>query len=66
MQRTILSTAEVSEILGVPTETLRFWRHKGTGPQSFKLGPRKVRYAREDLDAWIAEQRQATGSAAAR
>lgn len=66
MQRTIFSPAEVSEMLGVPVETLRYWRHKGAGPRSFKLGPKHVRYMRDDLDAWIAEQRRsAVGDGAA-
>jgi hypothetical protein len=44
------------ELLRVPVATLRWWRHKGIGPRSFKLG-RHVLYERSDLDAWIDAQR---------
>lgn len=52
----LLTTTEVAELLRTPAETVRFWRHVGKGPKSFKLG-RRVMYAREDVDAFIAEAR---------
>jgi excisionase family DNA binding protein len=54
---TYLTTDEVSEVLRTPAETVRYWRHIGKGPQSFKLG-RRVLYAREDVEAFIAAARQ--------
>lgn len=51
----LLTLAEVAERLRVPTATLRFWRHKGTGPKSFRLGGR-VAYKASDVEAWIEEQ----------
>ncbi|MFW7415782.1 helix-turn-helix transcriptional regulator [Demequina sp. SO4-18] len=42
----------VSERTGVPINTLRYWRHLGQGPQSFRLG-RRVVYAVSDVEAWI-------------
>jgi excisionase family DNA binding protein len=53
-----LTTAEVAETLRAPVETVRYWRHIGKGPQSFKIG-RRVLYAVEDVEAFIAEARQA-------
>ena len=38
--------------LSVACTTLRYWRHLGTGPHSFRLG-RHVLYRREDLQTWI-------------
>ena len=38
-----------------PLSTLRFWRHTGEGPKSFKLGGRVV-YKREDVEQWIEDQ----------
>jgi predicted DNA-binding transcriptional regulator AlpA len=52
----ILNTTEVSQLTRVPVATLRWWRHQGTGPHSFKLGPRKVMYRESDVLAWIDEQ----------
>lgn len=59
-----LTTNEVAALLRTSPETVRFWRHVGgdRGPKSFKVG-RRVLYAREDVETFIAEARQA-GSAA--
>ena len=55
--RTLLRIEEVSARTGVPVPTLRWWRHNGTGPESFKLG-RRVVYEQADVQAWIAAQRR--------
>lgn len=52
----LLNTAQVSERLGIPAATLRYWRFQGIGPKSFKLGPRRVAYKLDDVEAWLAEQ----------
>ena len=53
----LLDIPEVSKLTHVPEATLRYWRHKRTtGPKSFKVGPRRVMYKREDVEAWIEEQ----------
>jgi predicted DNA-binding transcriptional regulator AlpA len=49
----ILNTSEVSRITNVPVATLRWWRHQGMGPRSFKLGPRKVMYRESDVQTWL-------------
>jgi excisionase family DNA binding protein len=55
-----LTTEEVATLLRTSPETVRFWRHVGKGPRSFKLG-RRVLYAAEDVDAFIEVARQAQG-----
>jgi hypothetical protein len=55
-----MDTNEVSEEIGVPTPTLRYWRHADKGPASFALG-KKVVYRREEVERWVAEQEQLTG-----
>ncbi|MGI8815489.1 MAG: helix-turn-helix transcriptional regulator [Pseudonocardia sp.] len=62
IQRRLLTMMEVHALTGTPVDTLRFWRHKGVGPKSFRLG-RRVVYDRSDVELWIAEQR-AGGDAA--
>jgi excisionase family DNA binding protein len=52
----LLTIAEAAELLRAPVATLRYWRHLGTGPRSFRLG-RRVLYRRDDLCAWIDHQR---------
>ena len=61
MRRTLLSTAQVSTMTGVPQNTLRWWRYRGYGPKSFKLG-RRVVYSEDELTAWIEHQHAAEGN----
>ena len=51
----LLSLDEVADLVRVPVATLRYWRHLGTGPHSFKVG-RSVRYWRTDVLRWLTEQ----------
>jgi DNA-binding transcriptional MerR regulator len=53
----LLTIAEAADMLRAPVATLRYWRHLGTGPRSFRLG-RRVLYRRADLYAWIDAQHQ--------
>ena len=43
-----LMVAEVADVLRVPIATLRYWRHRSTGPRSFRVG-RGVRYWRSEV-----------------
>jgi excisionase family DNA binding protein len=51
----LLTITEAAELLRAPVATLRYWRHLGTGPRSFRLG-RRVLYRRNDLQAWVDQQ----------
>jgi len=51
-----LTTAEVAELCRAPVETVRYWRHMGRGPASFKVG-RRVLYDADDVERWLAKQR---------
>lgn len=64
MTRTILSLAEVSAMTGISIETLRFWRKRGDGPPSYRIG-RRVVVDLSSLEAWLAEQRRAAGARSA-
>ena len=59
---TYLTTEEVAELLRTSPETVRYWRHIGKGPKSFKVA-RRVLYAVEDIDAFIAAARTAGDAA---
>lgn len=61
----ILTTAETSDLISVPVATLRYWRHVGAGPRSFRLGGRKVAYKKSDVLAWLDAQYNAEGDPAA-
>jgi excisionase family DNA binding protein len=57
----LLTIGEAALLLRAPVATLRYWRHRGTGPHSFRLG-RRVLYRRDDLDTWIDAQRRQAGT----
>ena len=56
----LLTSAEVAELIRVPNATIRYWRHVGIGPKSFKMGPKRVLYREDDVLAWVADQYGAT------
>jgi DNA-binding transcriptional MerR regulator len=51
----LLTIDEVATIVRVPVATLRYWRHLGTGPNSFRIG-RSVRYWRTVVYDWLHDQ----------
>ncbi len=53
-----LTTTEVAELLRAPAETVRFWRHTGKGPRSFKIG-RRVLYDIRDVEEYVERARTA-------
>lgn len=54
-----LSTAEAAEYAGIPANTLRYYRHRDSGPASYKVGTRVV-YDVADLNTWLDAQKVAT------
>ena len=52
MSENYLTTNEVAERLRTSPETVRYWRHIGTGPRGLKVG-RRVLYAEEDVTTWL-------------
>jgi len=51
----LLTLPEVADLVRVPVATLRYWRHLGSGPQSFRIG-RTVRFWRSDVLHWLEVQ----------
>ncbi len=51
----LLTLEEVAAQLRTPPATLRYWRHSGTGPKSFRLG-RRVMYREADVATWLQRQ----------
>jgi DNA-binding transcriptional MerR regulator len=54
-----MTTKDVSNELGIPVGTLRYYRSTGSGPMSFRLAGR-VRYRRTDVMAWVEQQERNT------
>lgn len=59
----LLTIAEVAAIVRVPPATLRYWRHLGEGPHSFRIG-RSVRYWRTEVIAWLESESERNASCA--
>lgn len=55
----LIGARDVSDMIGVPIGTLRYWRHLDIGPASFTLG-RRVVYRRDEVLRWISQQENAT------
>ena len=66
MDGTYLTTQEVADRFRTSPESVRYWRHRGTGPQSVKIG-RKVLYPAQAVRDWEAQRLAAeqAGSGAA-
>ncbi len=51
----LMTLAELSEMLGVPVNTVYGWRCRGEGPPGYRIG-RHVRYRRTAVEAWLETQ----------
>jgi hypothetical protein len=60
----LLTISEVAAIVRAPIATLRYWRHLGNGPRSFRVG-RGVRYWRHDVTDWLHQQSRDDGPVSA-
>ena len=49
------SEAELSEETGIPRKTLARFRKEGSGPPFVRFGRRTIRYPKDKLREWIAE-----------
>jgi len=51
----LMTLPELSDMLGIPIETLYGWRHRGEGPVGYRIG-RHVRYRRTAVEEWLEMQ----------
>ncbi len=52
---TWLGPEDLARELGIPSRTVYAWRSRSQGPRGYKIG-KHVRFNREDVNAWLAEQ----------
>ena len=52
----LLTTAGTAEWLGISSQWLEIARHGGYGPRYVRLSPRRIRYRRSDVLAWLEER----------
>ncbi|WP_299478093.1 helix-turn-helix domain-containing protein [uncultured Roseibium sp.] len=57
-----LTTRDVADYLGLAVSTLNKMRLSGNGPTFIKLGPRRVVYDLQDVEAWVAARRRKSTS----
>lgn len=62
MSEQYFSTVDVASVTGISKSTLEKWRVAGGGIPYIKAG-RLIRYARSDVDAWMAERKLTSTSA---
>jgi prophage regulatory protein len=63
MDTKILDSKQLEMLTGTRASTWRYWASIGQGPDSFKLGRRRV-WKRSTVDAWLDEQSAAATGAA--
>lgn len=51
--KTLLNQAEAAKYLGTTVGTLNAWRHYGKQKIPYVKWGNRIRYRRDDLDAWI-------------
>ena len=51
----LMTLAELSEMLGIPVNTLYGWRCRGEGPPGYRIG-RYVRFRRTAVETWLERQ----------
>lgn len=59
----LMTPADVAEELGVSIAWLAQRRYMGDGPPFTRLSPRKVRYRRAEVDAWLIDRTETKTSA---
>lgn len=59
-----LTTEEVAEVLRTTPATVRYWHATGRGPESFKVGRRRL-YTRRAVETFIARAQEAEAAARA-
>lgn len=57
----LLTPEEVADMLRVSLRALQQWRGRRQGPPWVRLGHTTVRYPRQELLAWLKEQRHEGG-----
>lgn len=57
------SAAQLGAFLGVPVETLKYWRKRRRGPEFVRV-ENHVRYPRAAVEKYLAANTQKTGGAA--
>lgn len=55
LENEFLAAIDLEKLTGTKASTWRYWAHVGEGPDSFKLGRRRL-WRRSVVETWIREQ----------
>jgi predicted DNA-binding transcriptional regulator AlpA len=55
MDERLWSIKDVSNYLGVPVNTLYYWRYTGRGPRAYRAG-RWLKYREAEVRSWLDRQ----------
>jgi excisionase family DNA binding protein len=55
----LLTPEDLADYLRLPIATIYHWRSGGHGPPAYRVG-RHVRFALDDVEAWLRERRDTT------
>lgn len=53
MSSNLLSPKEAADFLKVSEKTLEGWRCAEVGPKFYRMGNRRIRYFKSDVEAWV-------------
>ncbi len=51
--KSLLTTQEVADLVGLSAYTIAKYRTKGMGPKYLLIGKKTIRYKKADVEAWI-------------
>lgn len=64
-QPALLTQEQAAAFLGLSPRTLEAWRRTSHGPAFVRIGPRRVRYRQETIQAWLTAQEVTQGNPSA-
>ncbi len=62
IQAPLLTRPQLASMLGTAVSTLENWARVGIGPRVTKIGPRQVRYHKEDVRAFLEAGQKSGGN----
>ncbi|MCB2154949.1 helix-turn-helix domain-containing protein [bacterium] len=52
----LMTVQEVADYLHVSEKSFRHIMARGDGPSQYRLGPRTIRFLREDVETWLMDR----------
>ena len=49
----LIDSAELAKFIGVSQNTIKRWSRNGVMPKGRRVGPRLLKWSRQEIEAWI-------------